>query len=131
MDALNTITAQSEWVRVKLVASELAGISQDALHILFGFLALFAAAAILRRPVQSPLPWLAVLTLEILNEVFDLATGAAAWVGPMWPGSVKDVVTTMSVPTVLLILSRVSPGLFVHRPRTSLRACPEGETHSE
>ena len=131
MSDLNSVTAQSEWIRVKLVASELAGVSQDGLHILFGFLAFLAAAAILRRSVASPLPWLAVLILEILNEVFDLAAGAAAWVAPMWPGSVKDVVTTMSVPTALLITARLAPGLFVHRPRARHTAPADVDAHPE
>ena len=97
------------------------------MHVLFGFLAFLAAAAILRRPVASPLPWLAVLALELLNEAFDLSAGAAEWVGPMWPGSVKDVLTTMSVPTLLLIAARLSPGLFVRAPRRPVEAPSDPE----
>ena len=102
-----------DWYQVKMVALELTGVSRDALHIFAGVGGQLFVAALLRRSVASPLPWLAVLGVEVANEAFDLSY--ETWPDrPMWPGSVKDVLVTMLVPTVLLLLARYAPGLL-HR----------------
>ena len=112
------------WYQVKMVAIELTGVSRDALHILGGVGAQLVVAALLRRSVSSPIPWLAVLAAELANEAFDLSR--ESWPDrSMWPGSVKDVLVTMLVPTVLLLLARYAPGLLSRRS-----AAPAPETAS-
>ena len=60
------------WYQMKSFIEHFSGISMDALHILVGFGVFLIAAALLKRGIASPLPWLAVLLLEIGNEAYDL-----------------------------------------------------------
>lgn len=100
-----------DWYGVKLIAMEATGLSKDALHVLVGFTGQIIVAAVLRRTLASPIPWLCVLLAELANEWFDL--NHEDWPDrPMWPGSVHDIWVTMFVPTVLLLLSRYAPGFF-------------------
>lgn len=103
---------QLDWRAVKLVIEEMAGISQDALHVLLGFVAHLGVAAVLRRGLASPWPWAAVLVLALLNEYYDLTT-EGYWHKPMWPGSVKDVLLTVLIPSILLVMARWTPRLLV------------------
>ncbi len=107
-----------DWYQLKMVALEATGVSRDALHVMVGVGGQVLAALVLRRTLASPLPWLAVLIAELANEWFDLTY--EVWRDrPMWPGSVKDVWVTMLVPTLLLLLVRLAPGLF-HRPQPQI-----------
>ena len=115
MDAVTNWFPDFNWGGMKLVFSEIAGVSQDALHVLLGFFSFLLAAAVMRRPAASSLPWFVVLVAELLNEAVDLASGTADYVSPMWPGSVKDVLTTMAVPTILFLIARLAPGILVRR----------------
>lgn len=100
-----------DWYHVKMVALELTGVSRDALHVFAGVGGQIAAALLLRRTLSSPLPWLIVLGAEVANEAFDLTH--ESWPDrPMWPGSVKDILVTMLIPTVLLLLARYAPRLL-------------------
>lgn len=113
-----------DWYHVKLVALEATNLSRDALHIFGGVGGQIAAAVLLRRTLASPLPWLAVLVVELANEWFDLTY--ETWRDrPMWPGSVHDVWVTMLVPTMLLLLARYAPALF-HRPQAAAPAAEPG-----
>jgi hypothetical protein len=87
-------------------------VSSDALHVLVGTLVWILAAIILRRNLSTLIPWTLVLGLTLFNEVVDL------WI-ERWPDlamqygeSAKDIVLTMTLPTVLLLLARTQPGLF-------------------
>ena len=110
---------------MKMVALELTGVSRDALHILGGVGGQLLAAAVLRRSLSNPLPWLAVLVAQAANEAFDLRY--ETWTDrPMWPGSVKDMLVTMLIPTVLLLLARYAPGLLCRQAPTPEPASPGG-----
>ena len=102
---------QADWRELKLVVEEMAGVSKDALHVLVGFFAHLAVAAMLRRGIASPWPWAALLVGASLNEWYDLAT-EGYWHKPMWPGSVKDLLLTMLIPTILLAAARWTPRLL-------------------
>jgi hypothetical protein len=102
------------WYHVKEWLEHAIGLNMDALHVYFGLGIFVAAALILRRPLRSPLPWLALLLVELCNEYYD-------WTYDMWPGwgrkiqlaeGLRDVWNTMAVPTFLLIAARWFPGLF-------------------
>jgi hypothetical protein len=49
-----------EWLDFKDLGSHL-GLAKDALHVYIGFLIHVAAAAVLRRPLSSWIPWACVL----------------------------------------------------------------------
>ncbi|HEX8193625.1 MAG TPA: hypothetical protein VF552_12080 [Allosphingosinicella sp.] len=101
-----------DWYSVKLAVVEQTALSRDALHILFGLAGQLLVALVIRRSIAHPVPWFAVLLFELANEYYDLAR--EDWTDrAMWPGTVRDLLVTMAIPTILLILTRVAPGLFV------------------
>lgn len=109
------------WYQVKLFAEHASGISMDALHIMVGFLLFLLAAFVLRRSVASSLPWLAVLLLEIGNEVHDLIVERWPDLGSQLGEGAKDIMLTMALPTLLLLTARLKPEL--------LTADPDGEDY--
>lgn len=109
-----------DWNALKDLAADSSGLSKDALHIVAGVAGQLLVAAVLRRSVASPWPWLAVLAGELANEYYDLHR--EIWTDkPMWPESLKDVLVTMAVPTLLLIAARYAPSLLQSSPRARKR----------
>ena len=100
-----------DWYSLKLLLADQSGLSRDALHILAGFAGQVLVALVIRRSLASPLPWLAVLIGEAANEYYDL--NREIWTDrAIWPGSLRDLLVTMALPTALLLLTRFVPGLF-------------------
>ena len=101
------------WYEVKLFVEHASGISMDALHILVGFIAFLLSAGLLRRSIASPLPWLAVLIVELINEAYDLRVEQWPSLGSQLGEGVKDVILTMALPTLIAAVVRWRPGLLV------------------
>jgi hypothetical protein len=106
--------APHDWHQIKDWLEHAAGLNMDALHVHVGLAILVLAAVILRKPLRSPMPWLALLALELANEYYD-------WTYEVWPGAdrqlqaaegIRDIWNTMAIPTFLLVASRFFPGLF-------------------
>jgi hypothetical protein len=98
-----------DWYQVKLFLEHASSVSMDALHILVGFVLFLVAARLLKTGITSPLPWLALLMLELVNEAYDLRV-------ELWPNLVtqlgegaKDLLLTMALPSLLLITARFRP----------------------
>lgn len=96
----------------KVFIEQSVAVSNDALHMTIGVLAVFVVAALVRKPLSHWLPWMAVLFAVVINEAVDF------WVGT-WPNaprqfgeSVKDVALTMLLPTLIFLTSRYAPGLY-------------------
>jgi len=97
-------------------AIELAtGLSQDALHIYAAFIIQIAAAALSRRGLAHPLPWLCVLLAELVNEALDVRALPEGTEADLW-ASAHDIWNTMLLPTLLFASARLSP--WVLRRRT-------------
>ena len=116
-----------DWVGIK---SEVARMlfEKDALHIYCAVAIQIAVALWLRRSLGDARPWLAVLGVEAINEVFDLARGGEpelmAW---QVVSATHDFFNTMIMPTVLLLLVRHAGELFDWtRPEPPAR-CPHNE----
>jgi hypothetical protein len=101
-----------DWFELKHMLSLLSGLHMDALHVHVGVLAQLAAAAMLRRSLASPWPWLALLIALCANEWFDLAYETWPDRDEQWAESIEDLWNTMLLPTVLLLLARFAPGLL-------------------
>jgi hypothetical protein len=101
-----------DWYDVKQYAEQLLGLDMDALHVYAGVLGQILAALVLRRSLASPWPWLAVLIATVANEWFDL--GYEVWPNRemQYAASFRDLWNTMLLPTLLLVLTRLTPGLF-------------------
>ena len=101
-----------KWLEIKTFVEHSIAFSDDVLHAWVGVLLQLGVAAVTRYPISHWVPWLAVLGLEIANELSDF------WY-ERWPDlamqtgeSAKDVLLTMFLPTVLLIVVRSTPRLF-------------------
>lgn len=66
-----------------------------------------------RAHARHLLPWGAVLAVELLNEIVDLACGGEPGLMP-WQvvSGVHDIINTMILPTLLLVLCRRAPHLL-------------------
>ncbi len=105
----------SHWHTAKTFIERSIAFSDDALHVMLGVVLLLIVALVTRRSISRWLPWLIVLALELANEAVDL------WV-ERWPvpaeqygEGMKDVLLTMVLPTLLLMVARLLPGLFRSR----------------
>ena len=85
-------------------------LERDALHIYAAFLIQIASAALLRRTLASPLPWLAVLAFALGNEWLDVNRDRLI---EDWEkeAALHDLWNTMLLPTLLLIVVRFAPRL--------------------
>jgi hypothetical protein len=102
-----------DWVRFKDMAERVLAISPDALHVIAGVLGQMLLVAVLRTTLASFRPWLIILLAELLNEWNDLRIERWPDVTMQWSEGIKDIGLTMLLPTVLLILARWRPKLFV------------------
>lgn len=101
------------WFDHKTAFERSLAFGDDALHPIVGVLLLLVLAALLRRPLASWLPWLALFGLELLNEWADLTGEVWPDRDNQWGESAKDVLLTMLLPTVLLLAARWRPGLLI------------------
>ena len=106
-----------DWTALKQLVVDESALSRDALHILAGVGGQVLVALLTRRGLAHPLPWLTVFAAALINEYFDLTEGDV-WDRPMWPGSVRDLVLTMALPTLFLLLTRLAPSLFAPAEKT-------------
>ncbi|HEX8400923.1 MAG TPA: hypothetical protein VF628_04390 [Allosphingosinicella sp.] len=102
-----------DWFQIKHGLTLWTGLNMDALHVHVGVIAQLLAAAVLRRSLASPLPWLLLLLALCANEWFDLAYETWPNRGDQWGESIKDGWNTMLLPTFLLLISRLAPSLLV------------------
>jgi hypothetical protein len=108
-----------DWVQFKDYLSQVTDLSQDALHIYAALLVQLAAAAVLRRSIAHPLPWLCVLVVLVVNEAIDLAEPGKPIEEWQVLGGVQDLWNTLLLPTVLMLLARYAPGLMTARAAAS------------
>jgi hypothetical protein len=103
------------WVEIKDVLEHYSGLHRDALHIYFAAVIQILAAAVSRRGLRHPLPWLFVLLLAIANEIFDVYSDGKreAW---EVTAALHDLWNTMLMPTLLFMVARFAPGLVARRP---------------
>ena len=94
------------WSSLKDLLVELAGVSKDALHVHIGLITFFAATFLLKRSAASPLPWLVVLGLELVNEAMDLFVWRGEPGIARWDESLRDLFNTMLWPTILMFAAR-------------------------
>lgn len=100
------------WFRTKMFIEHASSITSDAMHVIAGVLIQLLLALITRSSISRWVPWFIVLALCLMNEFVDL------WV-EQWPNlamqygeSAKDVLLTMTLPTVLMLSARLRPQIF-------------------
>lgn len=87
---------------LKIVLTDLLNLSRDALHIHVGLGIYFLALLLLRRGAASPIPWVIVLAIELVNEVLDLNHEVDL------TGAIVDILNTMLWPTIALIVAQIA-----------------------
>lgn len=103
------------WAEAKTMIEASLGLSQDAMHIYAALVIQLLAAAVVRRSLAHPVPWLVVLAAELANEWFDAHSDndvIETW--ELW-AALHDVLNTMALPTLLLVVARLAPGLLAGR----------------
>ncbi|WP_114952869.1 hypothetical protein [Sphingosinicella terrae] len=101
-----------DWTEFKDYLSLITDLDEDALHIYAAVLLQLVAAALMRRSLASPFPWLFVLLVLLLNEWADLREPGKPIEEWQVIGGLKDLWNTMVLPTLLLLLARFVPGLL-------------------
>lgn len=81
--------------------------SDKIVHTYAGMTIWLGAAIVLRRPLGGRLPLLAVITAELLNEIFDFF-GRKHWT---WADTQGDLIATWFWPVVLFAAIRLMPWL--------------------
>ena len=102
-----------DWYGIKVAITEATGLDRDALHLLSGLAAQLLLALALRRRLISWLPWVLILIAASANEWFDLNYEVWPERSEQWNESFKDLATTMTLPTLLLLIGRFAPHLLV------------------
>ena len=107
-----TRVSADDWYQVKLFLERASGFSMDALHVIVGVLLQLAIAALFRTSVARLLPLLAVLALELVNEMSDFRVEIWPQPGMQFGESAKDIILTMALPTLLFLVARFRPKLL-------------------
>ena len=105
---------------IKLAIVSFTGLSKDALHIYVGLALFFFAAAMLRKPLRSIVPWLAAGGATAAGELLDIRDDSSYLGYWRWGASAHHMINTLFWPTVLLFLARagmVFGTTNTHNPR--------------
>ncbi|HWT11297.1 MAG TPA: hypothetical protein VN231_00930 [Allosphingosinicella sp.] len=112
------------WIDFKDYLSQITDLDQDALHIYAAVLIQLGAAALLRRPLASILPWLVVWAVLIVNEVLDLWLPGETIGQWQVTGGIQDSWNTMALPTLLWLLAHYAPALLTGAEARRAAAAP-------
>jgi hypothetical protein len=106
---------QNSWVQtIKLFFLQLTGLSRDALHVYAGMLVFVVGAALLRKRLHSPIPWLLVLVVACGMEALDARDDMQLFGYWRTGASLHDIVNTALWPTIIFLICRYT-GL-AHKP---------------
>ena len=99
-----------DWEAIKMAVQTWTGLERDALHIYAAILIQIGSAALLRRTLASPWPWLVVLVFALGNEWLDVNRDGIV---EDWEkaSSLHDLWNTMLAPTIIALLVRFAPRL--------------------
>jgi diacylglycerol kinase len=110
-----TRAAAVDWYQLKLFVQHASGFSMDALHVVAGVVLQLVIAFVCRTSVARPLPLLAVLGLELVNEASDFRVERWPDSAMQFGESAKDIVLTLLVPVLLFLIARRHPRLLTQR----------------
>ena len=102
-----------DWAAFKELITDETGLSRDAFHLLAGLGVYLVLTVLLPRRVSPLTPWFLILIAGLANEWADYLH--ETWPG-QWRESLKDMVTTLALPSLLIFLAQFAPDLLV-RPK--------------
>ena len=105
-------SALMTWFEAKMFLEHSVSVSPDALHVIAGAIVFLVCARLFRSSISSWRVWGALLCLNFFNEFVDL--WAERWPDParQYGQGMKDLLLTMTVPTILVLVSRFFPTLL-------------------
>ena len=108
------------WFDLKMLLEKSIAFDSDGLHVLAGVALQLIVAALLGSSVARWRPWLVVLGLALANEAVDLwvEQWPDAELSAQWGESVKDLLLTLALPTLLLVVARCWPTLLIRGRNT-------------
>jgi hypothetical protein len=115
-------TKMSNYETLKVLLIALSGLSKDALHIYIALGIYLGSCLIFGWKARQWRPWLLVLSVAIIGEVWDILRSLELAQDPNLWGNWKDIWNALLIPTALLVLSRYS-SIFAKDPRE--RRAPE------
>ena len=104
-----------DWEAIKAAVAAWTGLERDALHIYAAIIIQIGSAALIRRTLASPWPWLVVLAFALANEWLDMNRDNLV---ERWEeqAALHDLWNSMLLPTLLLLVARFAPGLMRKAP---------------
>lgn len=101
-----------DWEQIKEAIAAWTDLERDALHIYAALLLQVASAWLFRKRLAHWLPWACVLAFALGNEWLDMRGDELV---EQWEldAAIHDLWNTMLLPTLLLLLVRFAPRLFV------------------
>lgn len=103
------------WQDTKTALVDHAHLERDALHVYAALMIFLGACWLFRWKATSIKPWLLVLLIQTMNELFDM-WGSYEDDGVIWIwGNIKDMINTMILPTLLILAARYT-AMFDRRP---------------
>ena len=102
----------ASWHETKLFLQHSVSFSDDSLHVIASVLIQMVAALLLRKPIAGWSPWFAVLAATVMNEFLDLRVEKWPDAAMQYGESLKDLLLTMLLPTVLMLSVRWLPQLY-------------------
>jgi hypothetical protein len=102
----------ASWHQAKLFIEYAVTLDHDALHVIVGVLLWLALGLLTRRSLAYWMPWWVLFAVILWSETVDLWTEQWPDPGQQYGEGAKDLLITMTVPTVLLFAIRLRPDLF-------------------
>ncbi len=115
------------FTQLKLWLVENTSLAKDALHIYVAIGVYLGSCLLLRWRASSWKPWVLVLAITLLGELWDAQTTQRIGRQPIPEAHWKDIWNTMMVPTILLIMARFTS--VFERPAKAV--APADETLSD
>jgi len=105
-------SALMTWFQAKMFLEHSISVDPDALHVIAGAIIFLVCARLFRCSIASWRVWAALLCLNFFNEFVDL--WAERWPDParQYGQGMKDLILTMTVPTLLVLVARFAPTLL-------------------
>ncbi len=98
-------TSTVQMIKLAIVATF--GLSKDALHIYVGLTVFLVSAMLLKKPLRSIGPWLAVLAIAITGELLDMRDDILSLGHWRYMASMHDIINTLFWPTILMLVARL------------------------
>lgn len=111
-------SGMGSWYDTKHFVEQSVAFSSDSIHVVTGVVIQLIAGLLLKKPISRWRPWLVVLALILLNEFIDLQFDHWPQRSMQLGESMRDIILTMTLPTILLLATRIAPRLFSSTRRT-------------